>query len=202
MKYLSTATFALLLVFAGQANASLIGDSVDATLVAEFGFDIDSNFVGPQVVDGGVEFSGMATISGDQIWQIDLDVFESGFSISFLELTLNGDGGHGSNLNIVTVSLSDLDWVGSPGIITNVYLDDYSCNSPGTSCGTFGGGPFVTNIAFGDHSTAVSFNALLSGETYVFAIDAEHGVIPEPATMTLMGLGLAGLAMRRRKSNA
>lgn len=200
MKYLSVATCAMLLVFAGQASATLIGDSVEADL-SSGQLNVGTNFTSPGVVGGGTEFTGVMTDSFGQIWDIELDVFASGFSIGILERTRNGDGNVIGPADTMVVSLSDLDWIGLPGVITSVYLDDYSCNSQGFSCGVTGGGPQISGISFGDDWTTVSFDVIRDGESFVFAIEAEH-IVPEPATMTLMGLGLLGFAVRRRKSNA
>lgn len=185
----------ILLALSGvTANASLIGDSVEANLSSSQ--TVTSNFVGPQVVGGGTEFTGVITDFGGQVWIVDVDVFDSGFSVSF--------SGGAPNFNIsgaglVSVELSDLDWVGLPGVITDAYLDDYSCVGP--QCGF---GPQIESLAWGDDFVTVDFRSMIGDEVYVFAIEAEHtgGVIPEPATMTLMGLGLAGMALRRRKMKA
>ena len=185
------------------ATASLIGDSVIADLNDPNQLFTITDFVSPQVVGPGAEFDAVATDSFNQVWDIVLDVFDSGFSVSWTEQTRDGEGNlsFGGGPDLISIALSDLDWVGSSGIITDVLLADYTCEPPGFACDTFGGGPDITNIAFDDHSLAVDFQTLRHGETYSFAITTAH--VSEPNIMALLVAGFAGLGFitRRRRSN-
>jgi len=184
------------------ANADLIGDDIDALLSNPNGagsFQINPNF-GSGNVGPGIDFTATASDAFGQIWDFSIDVFGDGFTLGFTERTRNGDGNITDGDDMIRIELSDLDWVGMVGEIVNVSLFDYSCVSAGFSCETFGGGPSHNSIVFGADYLSVDFNTLRDGELYTFAIDAQH--VPEPGTMALLGMGLLGMGLARRRRKA
>jgi hypothetical protein len=148
------------------------------------------------VVGAGPEFTGVITDVFNQVWDIAVDLDDSSFTVGILERTLNGDGNVTDGANLLDIDLTDLDWVGMRGtIITDVTLSDYICNGTAVSCTTFGGGPNVSLLSFGDHSVSVSMNTMRDGELYTFTLT--H--VPEPGALALAGLGLLGAGFYRRK---
>ncbi len=192
-----------LLIGPMAANADLIGDVIDADLSNPNGagsFEINPNF-GSGAVGDGVDFTAVASDTFGQIWDFSLDVFGDGFTVSWTERTRNGDGNINDGDDMIRISLSDLDWVGMVGEIVDVILVDYSCEPMDSfACGTFGSGPNLTAIAFGTDWLSVDFQTLRHGESYTFGIEATH--VPEPSAIALLGIGLLGMGMARRRRKA
>ena len=184
MNKLKTAAVASLLILAAgtPAQATLIGDTVD------FNFDVvgfGTIFTGSAVVtDPGVEF----VVPANRGSSYSLDIFGDSFDII---IDLGRAAAVGAS---VIFTLSDLDWVGTPGVITGVSLT-----------GTNGNAANVTDIFFTDDSIAVTFADFTPPpvvQTYSFDIATSHVAVPEPLTLALVGTGLLGLAALRRRQAA
>lgn len=178
----------ILIMGAGQASASLIGDTVEGSLTFSGGatnyFEAGNGGSGASAVvadPGGPEFS----FFGGTITE-SLDVGAE--SLTFTQFGTDGGG----TLNSWDVWVTDLDWLNpGPGQIVDVI---YGSN--------YGNSVVVQFTADSVHISYAGGDVIERGQEYLVGVElvTSHGVIPEPATMTLMGLGLAGLALRRRKS--
>lgn len=177
-----------------SSNATLMGDSVQGALGSQFSNGVTTQFTSPAIVGADAEFSGVITDSSSQMWDIVVDIGASSFTVSINERIRNGDGNIKGGPNLMALSLSDLDWIGAPGMITDVALSSYNCASAGFSCTSFREGPDISVLNFGPTSLNFSADIMRNGEVYAFGITTH---VPEPATIALLGLGLAGLGFTR-----
>lgn len=153
----------------GQAKATLIGDDVTFEL-----FSDGRSAFGPftETVDAGAEFN--------VVEQIAIDVGAS--SIDFVVI---GEVGRiTGNFDFV---LTDLDWIGEAGVIIDLVLDAVQ----GIGSVSFTEDSVSFSVFEGD---SVSLGVLASIE-----IVTRHASVPEPGTLALLGLGLAGLGFSRRR---
>ena len=192
--------FAALLLGSLPASATptLIGDLIAGSIDGPSGFTITTQLTSPQTVGAGIEFTGRADDPFSQIWNVFVDVGASEFRIGWTETTRNGDG----NIHFLAVpfglSLSSLDFSPSASI-SGVLNSGYVCTGSAFGCGTWPPSPSIRGLSFTANSIDVDFDTLRSGEVYTFAISSP---VPEPGTLALLGLGLAGLGLRRRRKAA
>lgn len=189
---------ALLVLLAPVApvHATLIGSAVGCT-ATETQTQFDTGFQcspATKKVGEGAEFQlrddGSRSQFGESedVLNIDLDGFTIKLfnpeSESFTFLTGDDPGDPGD-----TLSLTVLDWAGPPGsAITGVDLI------------TFGNDLALEDISFTDDSVTV----VLGGSTWAadstaaIGLEISAAAVPEPATLALIGLGIAALGYRRR----
>jgi hypothetical protein len=180
-----------------SATPTLIGDSITGSIHSPGGMSITTQLTSPQTVGSGIEFTGRADDVFGQIWDVFVDVGASEFRIGWTETTRSGDG----NINFggpgFGLSLSSLDF-SPPASISGVLNSSYVCSGSVFACNTFVGSG-IQGLSFTADSINVDFETLRSGEVYTFAISS---AVPEPGTLALLGFGLAGLGLRRRRKAA
>lgn len=172
-----------------SASAGLLGDSATAVLNNPSGaFSSLNNFTSPQTVGAGSEFTGQGTDVFGQIWDITLDVADNAFTVSWTEQTRAGEP-NGGNISCGSNCLGlDLSFASSilPSVAFNAFSSsgNYSPLTPS----------YVALSLTGPNSLHVEFSRMDSTDSYTFSTS-----VPEPATLALMGLGLAGLSAARRR---
>lgn len=171
----------------------LTGQSVSASFALQVSASNIVPFTSPAVVGPGVEFTGGFRDVFGQDWSLALDVFATGFSLSWTGTDLGNLSGLAPEPFLFT--LSGLSGIGPVSLVS------YACEPAGQfPCTAFSGGPSLTSLTSDATSATVVLNVIRSGETYVFSL-GNAGVIPEPATwaMLIAGFGLVGASLRRRR---
>ena len=192
------AMLAMNCIAAPSAYATLIGDTVAGSLSSTEA--VTTQFASPATVGAGTEFSGVITDSFGQVFDIEVDVSASSFTVAFTEagVVLGPGNGNIFGTDLLQIGLADLDF-GTPGIIIGLINSAYSCSSPGISCTPVAEGPLISALAFTPDSVAVTIDAMRHGELYTFDIITAQA--PEPASWSLLGLGLlTALVMRGRRT--
>jgi len=164
-------------IFSGTTNAALIGDTVTLTgntvqCVSDGFFAYGCN-PASTTIGGGIEFD-IAGLAPSYHWSLDIGAN----SLVFKDLSPG-------NVN---------------GGIGKVYLTGFDSVISGIS-------NFATDAWFGIDASDITFtsnsitiDATNSGWMPDQQLSFDITAIPEPATLTLAALGLAGIAARRRKN--
>ena len=172
---ITAALFGLLALFAQGSWAAFLGINETAT---------------------GVVFSGDANFTAND-WQGLISSTQTGTENASMSANLfNPNGGPGSAIVRIldpNGALSDVLTVSFAGGAVGVFTANFCSNDDGNVCSAAGFTQTVFENATGNFAVAVTFlpNMAIAGVS-------PPDQVPEPGTIALLGLGLAGLAYRKR----
>jgi hypothetical protein len=188
-----------------NAYASVLGSSLittDGTIaigVVEFGQNVQTVFNLTVIDSVAAKNNLLAAITGMNRTGISTGATAIGSAINAAQAMLAGSN-HANTNQIIDVSTDGFNNAGAsvPDAMANANAAGTVVNclgvGPGASCAFMN---TAANVALGGFSVlAADFNAFEAALTLKIA--QETGQVPEPTLMTLAGLGLIGLVVRRR----
>jgi hypothetical protein len=191
-----------------------LGTSFSLTAKVKINSWIDSSVNGGYVIISAGGIPGVSDTSygaGITAWSMDMNMHGSGGEYSFARsystgASLNTDNVPSENLGLDISQWHQLVWVYDGSSIKN-YLDGVALNSLYSVQSGFNIDPYsdfdVLRIGF-DHA-GIGVNPSLDGylsdiRIYQFALtESQVLAVPEPSALSLLAVGLGGLAMIRRR---